>query len=117
MPVRLAFVLFYLLFPTSQTDDLKVLGTSGGVQFVLVAPRVAKTDEDLRRAAHTVCAESRICGVRFWVTEAHAAKRLPMTAEQARYLVAAYTINRNTGVDGFTCKPNVDRAPPCNPVP
>jgi hypothetical protein len=117
MPVRLAIVLCCLLFPTSQTDDVKVLGTSGGVQFVVVAPRVAKTDDDLRKAAHSVCAEARVCGVRFWVTEAHAARRLPMTQEQARYLIAAYTINRNTGVDEFTCKPSADRAPPCNPVP
>jgi hypothetical protein len=117
MPVRLAFILWYLLFSIPQTDDVKVLGTSGGVQFVLVAPRVAKTDDDLRRTAHTVCAEARICGVRFWVTEAHAARRLPMTAEQARYLIAAYAINRNTGVDDFTCKPTADRSPPCSPVP
>lgn len=116
MPGRLAFVLCCLLLPVRQTDDVKVLGTSGEIRFVLVAPHVAKTDDDLRKTAHTVCAEMRVCGVRFWVAEAHAARRLPMTEEQARYQIAAYTINKNTGVDDFTCRPTTDRAPPCTPA-
>jgi hypothetical protein len=116
MPGRVAFVLSLLLVPLHQTDDVKVLGTSGGVQFVAISAHIAKTDEDLRRTAHTVCAGTPVCGVRFWVGEAHAARHLPMTDEQARYQFAAYTINKNMGVDDFTCRPSRDRAPPCTPA-
>lgn len=116
MPGRLAFVLSLLLVPLKQTEDVKVLGSSGGVRFVAVSATVAKTDEQLKQAAHTVCADTPVCGVRFWVGETHAAKRLPMTDEQGRYQVAAYAINKNTGVDAFTCRPTADRAPPCTPA-
>ncbi len=104
-----------MLLTTRQTDDVKLLGTNGGVRFVVIAARAAKTDDDLRRVARMMCAEDRICAVRFWVSETHAARRLPMTDEQARFQVAAYTINRNTGVDDFTCQPTADHAPPCTP--
>jgi hypothetical protein len=117
MPVRLAFVLWWFLITPRQTDDVKILGTAGEIRFVVVAPHLAKTDGELRQTAHTVCADMRVCGVRFWVAEAHAARKLPMTDEQARYQVAAYTINKNTGVDDFTCKPTEDRSPPCVPAP
>jgi hypothetical protein len=117
MPVRLALVLtWWWLFPR-QAEEVRLLGTSGGLRFVVVAPHVAKTDDDLRRAAHQVCADTPVCGVRFWVAEAHAARRLPMTEAQAHYLIAAYAINKNTGLDDFTCKPNAGRTPPCAPVP
>lgn len=116
MPGRLAIVLLLSLVPIKQTEDVKVLGSSGGVRFVSVVARIAKTDEDLRRTAHTVCADTPVCGVRFWVGEAHAARHLPMTEAQAKYQVAAYAINKNTGVDDFTCRPTQDRTPPCTPA-
>jgi hypothetical protein len=116
MPGRLAFVLSLLLVPLKQTEDVKVLGSSGGVRFVAITATIAKTDDQLRRTAHTVCADTPVCGVRFWVGEAHAARHLPMTESQARYQVAAYAINKNTGVDEFSCKPTVDRTPPCTPA-
>ena len=104
------------LLATWQTEDVKLLGTSGDIRFVVVAAKVAKTDDDLRQAAHTVCGDAPICGVRFWVVESHAARRLPMTDDQAHNQVAAYTINKNSGVDDFTCRPTVDRSPPCAPT-
>jgi hypothetical protein len=105
-----------LLFSKWQTEDVKLLGTAGDIRFVVVAAKVAKSDEELRRTAHLVCGDTPICGVRFWVAEAHAARRLPMTDDQARNQIAAYTINKNTGVDDFTCRAGVDRTPPCTPA-
>jgi hypothetical protein len=115
MPDRLALILCWLVCPW-QSEDVKLLGTSGDIRFVVVAPKVAKTDDDLRQAAHTVCGDAPICGVRFWVAESVAARRLPMTDTQARKQIAAYTINKNSGVDDFTCKPTADRSPPCTPT-
>lgn len=105
-----------LLFATRQSEDVKLLGASGDIRFVVVAGKIAKSDDELRKAAHVVCGDTTICGVRFWVVESHAARRLPMTDDQARNQIAAYTINKNTGVDDFTCRPTPDRAPPCNPA-
>jgi hypothetical protein len=105
-----------LLLATRQAADVKLLGTSGDIRFVVVAPKVAKSDEELRQTAHVVCGDTPICGVRFWVAESHAARRLPMTDDQARNQIAAYTINKNTGVDDFTCRPTADRSPPCAPA-
>jgi hypothetical protein len=115
MPGRLALVLC-LLFSRWQSADVKLLGTAGDIRFVVVAAKVAKSDDELRKTAHLVCGDTPICGVRFWVAEAHAARRLPMTDDQARNQVAAYTINKNTGVDDFTCQPTAGRAPPCTPA-
>jgi hypothetical protein len=115
MPGRFALVLV-VLFSRSQSEDVKLLGTAGDIRFVVVAPKVAKSDDELRKTAHVVCGDTPICGVRFWAVEAHAARRLPMTDDQARNQIAAYTINKNTGVDDFTCQPTADRAPPCMPA-
>jgi hypothetical protein len=104
------------LVSLSQAEDVKVLGTSGDIRFVVVAAKIAKSDDELRKTARLVCGDTPICGVRFWAAEAHAARRLPMTDDQARNQIAAYTINKSTGVDDFTCKPTADRMPPCSPA-
>ena len=116
MPGRFALVLSFL-FSTWQSEDVKLLGTSGDIRFVVVSSKVAKSDDELRKTAHMLCADTRICGVRFWAAESHAARRLPMTDDQARNQIAAYTINKNMGVDDFTCIPTTDRSPPCTPTP
>jgi len=116
MPGRFALALS-LLFSTWQSEDVKLLGTSGDIRFVVVSPKVAKSDDELRKTAHMLCADTPICGVRFWAVESHAARRLPMTDDQARNQIAAYTINKNMAVDDFTCMPTADRSPPCTPTP
>jgi hypothetical protein len=92
------------------------LGASAGVHFLVITGRVAATDESLRRVAHTACLRDRVCAVRFWLSEAHAARALPMTDDQAQHEVASYAINRNTGQDDFTCRPSAARVPPCTSV-
>lgn len=114
MPGR--FALMVCLLSVFQIDDVKLLGTAGDIRFVVVAAKVAKSDDELRKTAHLVCGDTPICGVRFWVAESHAARRLPMTDDQAHNQIAAYTINKNTGVDDFTCQPTADRSPPCTPA-
>jgi hypothetical protein len=115
MPGRYALVLSVFL-ALWQSEDVKLLGTSGEIRFVLVSPKVAKSDDALRKAAHLLCGDTPVCGVRFWVAEPHAARRLPMTDDQAHNQIAAFTINKNTGVDDFTCKTTADRSPPCTPT-
>ena len=106
-----------LVFSTFQAVDVKLLGTAGDIRFVVVAAKIAKSDDELRKTAHVVCGDTPICGVRFWAVESLAARRLPMTETQAQNQIAAYTINKNTGIDNFTCKPTADRSPPCTPTP
>jgi hypothetical protein len=89
------------------------LGASAGVHFLLVDARIARTDTALRRVAHLTCIRDRVCAVRFWIAEAHAARALPMTDDEARHEFASYAINRNTGQDDFTCRPSAARVPPC----
>jgi len=98
------------------TSGVTELGASAGVHFVVITGRVAATDEALRRVAHAACLHDRVCAVRFWLSEAHAARALPMTDDQARHEVASYAINRNTGQDDFTCRPSAARLPPCTSV-
>ncbi|HWZ58384.1 MAG TPA: hypothetical protein VNW46_05350 [Gemmatimonadaceae bacterium] len=101
----------------AQSDSgVKQIGVSAGVHFVVVAVRLARSDDELRRVAHTLCAGERVCAVRFWINEAHAARQLPMTDEQGRFEIASFSVNRNTGQDDFTCRPTSDRTPPCVPV-
>jgi hypothetical protein len=101
----------------SQSDSgVKQLGVSAGVHFVVVATHLARSTDDLRRVAHTLCADERVCAVRFWSSEAHAARQLPMTDEQAQFEIASFSVNRNTGQDDFTCRPKPDGTPPCVPV-
>ena len=106
-----------LILSLLQSDDVKLLGTSGDIRFVVVSAKVAKSDDELRKAAHMLCADTPVCGVRFWSSEPHAASKLPMTDDQAHNQIAAYTINKNMGVDDFTCIPTADRSPPCTPAP
>lgn len=115
MTVRFGLALL-LLFASRQSEDVKLLGASGDIRFVVVASKIAQSDDGLRKTAHMVCGDTPICGVRFWVAESHAAHRLPMTEDQARNQVAAYTINKSSGVDDFTCRPTTDRTPPCSPT-
>ena len=115
MPGRFVVALC-LIGSTWQSEDVKLLGTSGDIRFVVVAAKIARSDDQMKQTAHLVCGDTPICGVRFWVAESHAARRLPMTDDQARNQIAAYTINKSTGVDNFTCRPTADRAPPCNPT-
>lgn len=101
----------------SQADTgVKQLGVSAGVHFVVVAPHVARSGDDLRRIAHTLCAGERVCAVRFWTNEAQAARQLPMTDAQAQFEIASFSVNRNTGQDDFTCRPRPDGTPPCVPM-
>jgi len=101
----------------AQSDSgVKQIGVSAGVHFVVVAVRLARSDDELRRVAHTLCAGERVCAVRFWTNEAHAARRLPMTDEQGQFEIASFSVNRNTGQDDFTCRPTSDRTPPCVPM-
>jgi hypothetical protein len=101
----------------AQSDSgVKQIGVSAGVHFVVVATRFARSDDELRRIAHTLCAGERVCAVRFWTTETHAARQLPMTDEEGQYEIASFSVNRNTGEDDFTCRPRPDRTPPCVPV-
>ena|ERR1700722_3338943 len=120
MVLALAFVLLSsapVHAAHAQSDSgVKQIGVSAGVHFVVVASRVARSDAELRRVAHDLCAGERVCAVRFWVNETHAARQLPMTDEEAQYEIASFTVNRNTGQDDFTCRPTTDRAPPCVPV-
>jgi hypothetical protein len=97
----------------AQVDSVKELGTSGAVHFVVVSTPVAKSDDGLRRVARNICDGASVCAVRFWLNETQAARRLPMSDEQASHEYASYAVNRNTGLDGFTCKPGPDRVPPC----
>ncbi len=115
MPGRFVLALSFF-FANWQSEDVKVLGTSGDIRFVVVGAKIAKSDDELRGTAHLVCGDTPICGVRFWVSESHAASRLPMTGDQAANQVAAYTINKDKGVDGFTCRPTAERTPPCSPT-
>jgi hypothetical protein len=101
----------------AQSDTgVKELGVSAGVHFVVVTVHLARSTDDLRRIAHTLCAGERVCAVRFWTSEAQAARQLPMSDEAARFEIASFSVNRNTGQDDFTCRPNPDGAPPCVPV-
>jgi hypothetical protein len=97
----------------AQVDSVKELGTSGAVHFVVVGTPIAKSDDALRRVAHGICTGSPICAVRFWLNEAQAARRLPMSDEQASHEFASYVVNNKQGVEFFTCKPGPDRVPPC----
>jgi hypothetical protein len=83
------------------------------VHFVVVSTPIAKSDDALRRVARNICGGAPVCAVRFWVNEAQAARRLPMSDEQGSHEYASYAVNRNTGLDDFTCKPGPDRVPPC----
>jgi hypothetical protein len=116
----LALTLALALIPgvaRAQSDSgVQQLGVSAGVHFVLVTVHLARSNDDLRRIAHTLCAGERVCAVRFWTNEAQAARQLPMTDEQARFEIASFSVNRNTGQDDFTCRPKPDGTPPCAPV-
>jgi hypothetical protein len=123
MPVRpLVLALLIVLSPPlhaalGQSDSgMKQVGVSAGVHFVVVSARIARSDDDLRRVAHRLCTGERVCAVRFWTNEAHAAHQLPMTDEEGQFEIASFSINRNTGQDDFTCRPTSDRIPPCVPM-
>jgi hypothetical protein len=121
MPVRSLTLALLVSAPVhaalAQSDSgVKQIGVSAGVHFVVVAVRLARSDDELRRVAHTLCAGERVCAVRFWTNEAHAARQLPMTDEQGQFEIASFSVNRNTGQDDFTCRPTSDRTPPCVPV-
>jgi hypothetical protein len=101
----------------AQSDSgVKQVGVSAGVHFVVVAVRFARSNDEMRRIAHTLCAGERVCAVRFWASEAHAARQLPMSDEEGQYEIASFIVNRNTGQDEFTCRPTPDHTPPCVPV-
>jgi hypothetical protein len=123
MPTRsvvLAIAPALLLIPRiahSQSDSgIKQVGVSAGVHFVVVAAHIARSGEELRRIAHTLCANERVCAVRFWTNDAEAARQLPMTDAQAQFEIASFSVNRNTGQDDFTCRPKPDGTPPCTPM-
>jgi hypothetical protein len=105
-----------LALAPQDTVGIKQVGVSAGVHFVVVTPHLARSNDDLRRIAHTLCAGERVCAVRFWTSEAQAAHQLPMTDAQAQFEIASFSINHNTGEDDFTCRPRPDGTPPCVPV-
>ena len=89
-----------------RAPEYERVGGQGSIHFIALRSDVVGKRSVYYRAVEDVCpSEARICIVMFWPRIADIPTSLPMTDVQVAGKVAAYNINRSTGLDGFTCHP------------